>query len=62
MPDLSKQQLSVASEDSSVNELLLAHRAILAAWYSNWRAEQQDRLEKLLLSRSSAQDDPTLVI
>lgn len=53
MPKQPNEQLDVAAFETGISELLRAHSAISEAWYSNWRAEQRARLERLLLSRTS---------
>jgi hypothetical protein len=53
MPKQPNEQLDVAAFETGISELLRAHDAISDAWFSNWRAEQRARLERLLLSRTS---------
>jgi hypothetical protein len=51
MPKPPDKQPDVAADDTGTNGLLVAHRAVSTAWFSNWRAEQAERLDKLMTSR-----------
>jgi hypothetical protein len=48
MPDHDEGQPVGVAQETGIEELLKAHRAISEAWYSNWRAQQQARLDELL--------------
>ena len=58
MPKQRREQLDVDSPETGVDALLRAHRAMADAWYLNWQAEQQARLDRLLISRSSSDEEP----
>jgi hypothetical protein len=54
MPDRAKGQPVVPEVESSTEKLLQAHREVSDAWYSNWRAEQQQKLEALVRDKWNA--------
>jgi hypothetical protein len=57
MPKQSQEQPDMAVAGTGIGELLRAHRAISDAWYSNWRLEQRERLNRILQSRSSSDEE-----
>jgi hypothetical protein len=52
MPNDGNAQPDREIRDRGFEELLNAHRAISDAWYSNWRAEQEQRLNQVIQSRA----------
>lgn len=57
MTNPSGEQPSVAGVETGVDGLLNAHRAIATAWFSNWRAQQQERIEQVVQSRSHSEPE-----
>jgi hypothetical protein len=51
------EQLTVASMEKAIDELLVAHKAIRDAWFAQWEEQQRQRVEKSFRSRESAEQD-----
>lgn len=51
------EQLTVASMEKAIDELLLAYKAVRDAWFTQWEAQQRQRVENSFRSRDSAEQD-----
>lgn len=52
MPNDGTEQPIRENPDRGFEELLNVHRAITEAWYSNWRSQQEERLNGVLQARA----------
>jgi hypothetical protein len=51
------EQLTVAALEKAIDDLLLAHKAVRDAWFTQWEEQQRQRVERSFRARESARQD-----
>lgn len=56
MPKQKPLQLTVVSMEKAIGDLLVAHNAILDAWFEDWQRQQQVRISSSVKQENALYD------